>query len=313
MEKKIKSPDIIIIGGGVAGLTAALYAGRMNLDTLILESDLLGGQIINAHAIENYPGFASIKGSELVEKIQEQAESFGAVIDEFDPIEKVSLKPDKKVIETSSFLYEPKAVIIASGMMRRKLALPGSEKYNGKGIHYCELCDGHMYQGRDIVVVGGGNAGIDAANFLTKYARKLYVITHSEQWKADKSSLEKLQAHEKVEFITQADITALSGQDVLEEITLRDKVTQQERKIAAAAIFVNIGVTPNTHLFAGDISFDEERKIIAGEDCQTNVAGVFAAGDVRTKLVRQLTTAAADGTVAALLAEKYIQKLKEEA
>ena len=312
MEKPIKSPDLIIIGGGVAGLTAALYAGRMKLDTLVLESDLLGGQIINAHGIENYPGFASIKGSDLVEKIQQQAQSFGAVIDEFDQIQAVQLSAVAKVIETANYIYQPKAVIIASGMMRRKLLLPEVEKFSGKGIHYCELCDGHMYQDKDIAVVGGGNAGVDAANFLTKYARRLYLISHAAELKAEKLSREKLQKKPAVEIILNADVIRLEGDSILDAAVIRDRHTGAERTLAVAGVFVNIGVVPNTQIFSRDIEFDAEGRIVAGEDCQTNVPGVFAAGDVRTKPVRQLTTAAADGTVAALLAEKYIQKVKGE-
>lgn len=312
MEKVIKSPDLIIVGGGIAGLTAALYAGRMNLDTLVLESDLIGGQIINTHGIENYPGFASIKGSELVEKIQQQAESFGAIIDEFDSIERVHLTDEEKTVETTSYIYHPKAVIIATGMMRRKLTLPEVPKYTGKGIHYCELCDGHMYQNKDIAVVGGGNAGVDAANFLAKYARKLYLINRSPNLRADLVSQEKLQKNPAAQIILNQDIVKLEGQEVLENIVLQDKTTGEQTNLPAAALFVNIGVVPNTQIFAPDIDFDADKRIIAGEDCKTNVAGVFAAGDVRTKLIRQLTTAAADGTVAALLAEQYIQKMKEE-
>ena len=223
MEKEHKVLDLLIIGGGVTGLTAALYAGRMKLETLVLEGDLLGGQIVNAHEIENYPGFASIKGSELVEKIQQQAEFFGAIIDEFDSIVKVKLTDTKKIIETNSFIYEPKAVIIATGMTRRKLPLPEETKFLSKGIHYCELCDGHMYQDKIIAVVGGGNAALDAAKFLTKYAKKLYIIHRSGSLTADILTQESLIENPIVEVLLNTEIVKAEGSSVLEKLQLHDK------------------------------------------------------------------------------------------
>lgn len=312
MEKKRQSKDVIIIGGGVAGLTAALYVGRMNLDVLVLESELVGGQIINAYGIENYPGFASIKGSELVETVQKQAEEFGAVIDEFDKIKSVELTGKIKIIETESYIYETKVVIIASGMTRRKLPVDNEAKYLGKGIHYCELCDGHMYQDKTIAVVGGGNAAVDAANFLTKYAKKLYLIQRSDILTADDISQEKLKQHSIVEFLFNSEIKSLQGEESLEAISIYNRNEQKEIAIPVDGVFVNIGVVPNTDMFKGVLEIDESGHIIAVEDCRTNLPGVFAAGDVRTKLIRQLTTAAADGTIAALLSEKYLESLKEE-
>ncbi len=312
MEKKRQSKDVIIIGGGVAGLTAALYVGRMNLDVLVLESELVGGQIINAYGIENYPGFASIKGSELVETVQKQAEEFGAVIDEFDKIKSVELTGKIKIIETESYIYETEVVIIASGMTRRKLPVDNEAKYLGKGIHYCELCDGHMYQDKTIAVVGGGNAAVDAANFLTKYAKKLYLIQRSDILTADDISQEKLKQHSIVEFLFNSEIKSLQGEESLEAISIYNRNEQKEIAIPVDGVFVNIGVVPNTDMFKGVLEIDESGHIIAGEDCRTNLPGVFAAGDVRTKLIRQLTTAAADGTIAALLSEKYLESLKEE-
>lgn len=312
MAKEIRRKNMIIIGGGIAGLTAALYGGRMNLEVLVLESALVGGQIVNATAIENYPGFASIKGSELVAAVQQQAETFGAVIDEFDSIQRVDLKVQPKIVETESYIYETDVVILASGMTRRKLPLAEEPKYSGRGVHYCELCDGHMYQDRVIAVMGGGNAAVDAANFLTKYARKLYLIQRSAQLRADEISQQKLRSHEQVEILLDTEIQALQGDGNLEALELLDKQSGKVRSLPVDGLFVNIGVVPNTAMFAPDIDLSPDGRIIAGEDCQTNVPGVFAAGDVRIKPIRQLTTAAADGTVAALLAEKYIEKLKEE-
>ena len=306
MEKAHKAIDVVIIGSGVTGLTAALYTGRMKLSTLVLETDLVGGQIVNASEIENYPGFTSIRGSELVEKIRQQAELFGASIDEFDKIINVELTDTKKIVETESFIYEPKVVIIATGMTRRKLPLPEESRFLSKGIHYCELCDGHMYQDKTIAVVGGGNAALDAAKFLTKYAKKLYIIHRSPVLTADVLTQENVLKNPMVEVLLNTEIRKAKGDKTLEMLELYGKTEGKTYELPVDGLFVDIGVVPNTAMFSKYINIDSAGNILAGEDCKTNVAGVFAAGDVRAKQIRQLTTAMADGTVAAILAEKYI-------
>ena len=309
MAKKIVHKDIVIIGAGMAGLTAALYAGRMNLDTLVLESGLIGGQIANAVSIENYPGFESVSGGELIEILQRQAEKFGAVIDEFDTIEKVTLKSTPKIVETEEHIYECDVVIIASGMNRRKLPLPEEKTFAGRGVHYCEMCDGHMYQDKIIAVMGGGNAALDAANFLTKYAKKLYII-HRSEFRADDVTQKRVKQNPKIEIMLQTEIKKLNGDKKLQSVDVLDKNSGEMKNIQVDGIFVNIGVEPNTQLFKDELKLSDSGRIIAGEDCCTEIEGVFAAGDVREKKIRQLTTAAADGTTAALLAEKYLAKLK---
>ena len=309
MAKEKIHKDVVIIGAGMAGLTAALYAGRVNLDTLVLENAIVGGQIANAVSIENYPGFISVSGADLISTLQTQAENFGAVIDEFDMIEKVTLKENPKIIETSEKIYLADVVIIASGMERRKLPLPEEKKFAGRGVHYCELCDGHMYQNKIIAVMGGGNAAVDAANFLTKYTDKLYLI-HRSEFRADDVSQKKLRANKKVTIMLQTEIKKLIGDKRLERVEIFDKKSGKTSEIDVDGIFVNIGVVANTELFKDELNISESGRIIAGEDCKTNIAGVFAAGDVREKQIRQLTTAAADGTTAALLAEKYISNLR---
>ncbi len=303
--------DIVIIGAGMAGLTAALYCGRMNLDTIVLENGLIGGQIANATSIENYPGFVSVTGGDLISTLQAQAENFGAIIDEFDEIEQVTLKSSPKIVETQEKIYETDVIIIASGMNRRKLPLQEEKKYAGRGVHYCELCDGHAYDGKIIAVMGGGNAAVDAANFLTKYAKKLYLI-HRSEFRADEISQKRIRANEKVEIMLQTEIKALRGAKKLEEVEIFDKKTGETKSLAIDGIFVNIGVEPNTNLFKNELKLTASGRISAGEDCKTEIPGVFAAGDVREKEIRQLTTAAADGTTAALLAEKYLSKLRED-
>ena len=305
MAKETIQKDVVIIGAGMAGLTAALYAGRMNFSTLVLENAIVGGQIANATGIENYPGFLSVSGSDLIQTVQQQAETFGAVVDEFDAIEKVTLEGAVKRVETESAVYETPVVIIASGMSRRKLPLAAEAKYAGRGVHYCQLCDGHMYQDKIIAVMGGGNAALDAANFLSRYAKKLYLV-HRSKLRADEVSQKRLRENPKAEILLETEIRALRGEGKLESIEIFDKKAGEAQELAVDAIFVNIGVQPNTALFEGQVKINEKGHIVAGEDCRTNIPGVFVAGDIREKEIHQLTTAASDGTTAALLAEKYI-------
>ncbi|WP_303104773.1 NAD(P)/FAD-dependent oxidoreductase [uncultured Mitsuokella sp.] len=310
MAKETVAKDVVIIGAGMAGLTAALYAGRSNLSTIVLENELVGGQIANAAGIENYPGFMSVKGGDLMATVQAQAEAVGVVVDEFDLVKRVDLAAVPKIVETEEHIYEAKTVILATGMKRRKMPLPEAARYEDRGIHYCELCDGHMYQDKVIVVMGGGNAAVDAANYLTRYAKKLYLI-HRSDLRADEVSQKRLYANSAVTVMLQTEITALAGENRLEVIQVLHKDTGKSEELPADAIFVNIGVVPNTELFRGQIRLTESGRIPAGEDCRTEIPGVFAAGDVREKEIRQLTTAAADGTTAALLAERYIRQLED--
>ena len=308
MAKERKQRDVIVIGAGMAGLTAALYAGRSGLSVLVLESELVGGQIANAAGIENYPGIPGVGGGELISAVQTQAEKFGAVVDEFDAIVRVELSVQPKIVETESAVYEAGAVILATGMKRRKLALPEANRFEGRGVHYCELCDGQAYVGKKVAVIGGGNAAVDAAEYLSKLAKKLYLIQRSEI-RADAASVERLRAHGNVEILLQTEPKALSGDTRLTAATLLDRKTDTQKELPLDAVFVNIGVEPNTSLFANQVKVDKAGNVVAGEDCRTNLSGVFAAGDVRTKEVRQLTTAAADGTVAALGAVKHLRSL----
>ena len=306
MAKKHQKRDVVIIGAGMAGLTAALYAGRSGLSVLVLESELVGGQIANAVGIENYPGVPGIGGGELISAVQTQAEKFGAVVDEFDSIMSVNLSAQPKIIETENAVYEAGAVILATGMKRRKLPLKEADRYEGRGVHYCELCDGQAYAGKTVAVIGGGNAAVDAAEYLSKLASKLYLIQRSEL-RADAASVERLLSHPNVELLLQTEPKALSGDTRLTAATLFDRKAEATRELSLDAVFVNIGVEPNTAMFADQVKLDKAGNIVAGEDCRTNLDGVFAAGDVRTKEVRQLTTAAADGTVAALGAVRYLR------
>ena len=298
--------DVVIIGAGIAGFTAGLYSGRLALSTIVLENALIGGQISSVARIENYPGIESIGGTELTLEVMKQAQKFGTVIDEFDEIERLELDGRVKLVETANYIYAAKAVILATGQHRRKLGLAEEDRFANRGVHYCEVCDGHIYRGKVIAVAGGGNAAVDAANFLTKYAEKVYLI-HRSELRADESSQQRLFDNPKVEVMLQTKISKLIGDTRLRQVEILDRATDAARLLDVDGLFVNAGVEPNVELFRDQIKLNERGFIIAGEDCRTNLEGVFAAGDVREKEFRQLTTAAADGTVAALQADKYIR------
>lgn len=310
MSKDIINKDVIIIGSGPAGLTAGIYSGRSKLDTLILEDEIVGGQIIGTYLVENYPGFESISGANLAEKISSQAIKCGAKIDEFDPIISVKLTDEEKIIETSSKIYTPKTVIIATGAKPRPLPIEEEQKYHGKGIHYCELCDGEMYTDKHVLVVGGGNSAVEAAIYLSKYASKLTLIHRKDTLSAEKASIDDLLSISKISVIYNTQVISASGENSLNSVKLKDLKTNEDYDYKVDGIFSYIGMIPKTDLFKDYISLTKNGYIDAGEDTCTNVKGVFVAGDVRNKEFRQLTTAVSDGTIASLMAEKYILQLR---
>jgi len=305
MSKEIINKDLIIIGGGPAGLTAAIYGSRAKLDLLLLENQILGGQVRNSNTIENYPGFKKVNGTELADIMQQQAEELGATIDEFDNIEKVDFSGIDKIIETGSYVYKAKAVIIASGATPKKLPVPNEEKFSGKGVHYCAVCDGAMYDDKIIAVVGGGNSALEEALFLTKFAKKVIMIRRHDYFNGEKSTIEEVMNHPKIEVLFSEDLVNVEGNNFVEKAIIRNTKNNTEREIDIDAIFGYIGTEPKTELFKDYLTF-ENGYIITDENMNTNIKGVYAAGDVRKKLYRQITTAVADGTIAALEAEKYI-------
>ncbi|WP_045144219.1 thioredoxin-disulfide reductase [Clostridium butyricum] len=311
MVKEIKELDLIIIGGGPAGLTAAIYAGRAKLNTLLLENKILGGQVRNSFTIENYPGFKSIQGGKLADLFQEQAAEFGAVIDEFDLIEKIDLSEEEKVIETETFIYKPKAVIIATGAVPRKLPIKGEKNFAGKGIHYCAVCDGAMYEGKNIAVVGGGNAALEEALFLTKFAEKVYLIRRYNYFKGEQSVIDEVFNHPKIEVLLNEDVIEAKGQDFLNSVVLKNTLDGIVSELKVDAVFGYIGTEPKTEEVKKYLNINEQGYIITNEDMETNIKGVYAAGDVREKKYRQITTAVSDGTIALLNSEKYILERKK--
>ena len=305
MSKEKKQKELIIIGGGPAGLTAAIYGARAKLNMLLLEDQILGGQVRNSYTIENYPGFKTVTGSELADLMQQQAEELGAEIDEFDMIEKVDFSGEKKIIETSNYIYETDTVIISTGATPRKLPIPNEEKFSGKGIHYCAVCDGAMYEGKVIAVVGGGNSALEEALFLTKFAKKVYMIRRYDYFKGEKSTIDEVMNHPKIEVLFNEDLVDVEGKDFVEKAIIKNTKDNSEKELELDAIFGYIGTEPKTELFKEYINLNHGY-IPTDNNMKTNIEGVYAAGDVREKEFRQITTAVSDGTIAALQAEKYV-------
>lgn len=307
MSKETKELDLIIIGAGPAGLTAAIYASRAKLKVLVLENATIGGQVRSSYTVENYPGFEVIEGNELADKLQNQATRLGAEIDEFDPIINVKLTDEEKLIETESYIYKTKAVILATGASPRKLPIQEEPDYAGRGIHYCAVCDGAMYEGKRIGVVGGGNSALEEALFLSKFG-KVKIIRRYDYFNGEKVTLEEVEKNESIDILYNEDIKHVRGENKVESVVIVNTKTKEQAEIHLDAIFVYIGSEPKTELVKDQIKTNEQGYIITDENMRTNVNGVFAAGDVREKAVRQITTAVSDGTIAALMAEKYINE-----
>ncbi|KYH28238.1 Thioredoxin reductase [Clostridium thermopalmarium DSM 5974] len=311
MSKQTEELDLVIIGSGPAGLTASIYATRAKLNSIVLENEVIGGQIIGTYTIENYPGFTTIGGAELAEKMHNHAINLGGKIDEFDPIVSVKLSDDEKIIETENKIYKPKTVIIATGSRARRLPIPEEGKFHGNGIHYCELCDAAMYEEKDVVAVGGGNSALEGIIFLAKYAKSITVVHQFDHFQGNKSNQDTVLNNPKVKIIWNSEVRHAIGENKLEAISIENTQTKEISEIKTDGVFVFIGRTPATDLFKNTIALNEWGYILTDENMRTNIKGVYAAGDVRDKMFRQITTAIADGTIAALMAERFITKKED--
>ena len=297
--------DIIIIGAGTAGLSAAIYARRAGREAIILEALSYGGQIINTPEVENYPGIKHISGFDFATGLYEQATELGAKI-VFAKATGITVNPDgSKTVHTASEDYNCKAVIIATGAKNRPLGLDREEELTGNGVSYCATCDGAFYKKQPVAVNGGGNTAVEDAAFLANYCSKVYVIHRRDSFRADEAEVAKLKAKENVEFVLNSTITKLIGENELEGVEVTDKISGETKILEVSGLFVAIGQMPDNNSFSSVVKLDEKGYITAGEDCLTETEGIFTAGDCRTKSVRQLTTAAADGAVAALAASAY--------
>ncbi len=292
--------DVIIVGAGCAGLTAAVYALRAGKSVLILEAETIGGQISSSPKVENFPSIKSISGAEFSSNLFDQATELGADF-ELDRVEKIIDGETKKVI-TEYGEYECKALILATGVKHRKLDLDNVDDYEGNGISYCAVCDGAFFKGMKVAVNGGGNSALQSAEMLSEICEKVYLIHRRDTFRGEKTHVERLEKIPNIEFVLNSTVTGLSGDGALESIEITNTQTSDKSTLEVSGLFAMIGQIPQNSVFADVVELDEAGYIKAGEDCKTSADGIYAAGDCRTKSIRQLTTAAADGTVAALAA-----------
>ena len=299
--------DIVVVGAGPAGLSAAIYGVRAGKSVLVLEALTHGGQIVNTPEIENYPGIKNISGFEFAQGLYEQAVALGAIV-KYEKVNGIEVQDNIKLIKTAKEIYEAKAVILATGAKNRSLGLEREDSLLGLGISYCATCDGAFYRGRDVAVAGGGNTAIEDATFLANYCNKVYVIHRRDSFRAEDALVKALKTKENVEFVLDSNIKELIGTDGLEAVVVENKNNKESRKIEVAGLFVAIGQKPENNEFSSVVNLDDAGYILGGEDTKTNVSGIFVAGDTRTKAVRQLATAAGDGAVAGLGAAAYIDQ-----
>lgn len=301
--------DTIILGGGPAGLSAAIYASRGAVSTAIVDLNMLGGQPSNYLELENYPGFQVIGGYDLMEKFEEHADKFGVKKFPMQEIQSVDLKT--KTIVTNEYEFKAKTIIIATGAQPMKLGVPGEKEFVGRGVSYCAVCDGAFYKNKVVAVVGGGNAAVEEAMYLTKFADKVYVIHRRNELRADKIVQERAFKNDKIEFIWDSVVKEIKGDNLVNTAVLENVKTKKTSNLSVNGVFPYIGMTPNVENISGQLQQDARGFIVTDETMATSVEGVFAIGDVRTTPLRQVITAAADGAIGAVYAVKYLESLKE--
>jgi thioredoxin reductase (NADPH) len=306
--------DVIIVGAGPAGLCAALYAGRGMLKGLVIERGAPGGELLNTDLIEDYIGFESIKGWDLAQKMTEHAKHFGAQI-ETDTVETIR-KGDDGIFEVRTALqrtYRAPAVILTAGGTPTKLGVPGEKEYAGKGVSYCAVCDGAFFKGEVLAVVGGGDAAVEEADYLTRYASKVYIVHRRDQFRASRILQDRAFANPKIEVVWNKQVLQVTGKAMgVERLELQDTQTGQPSHLVVGGVFVFVGFKPNAGLVQEHFTHDAGGYMITDERMMTSIPGLFAAGDVRSQLTRQITTAVGDATTAAIAVEKYLAALREK-
>ena len=304
--------DTIILGGGPAGISAGVYCARGNIDCAIIDTSLLGGQPTNYLEIENYIGFPSIEGWELSEKFEEHLDKFNVQKFPMEEIQSVDLISDPKVIKTLKGEYKAHSVIIATGAKSTKLGVRGEKEFTGKGVSYCAVCDGAFYKDKIVVVVGGGNAAVEEGNYLTKFAKKVYIIHRRDSLRADKIVQKRAFDNDKIEFIWDSVVEEIKGENKVEKVVIRNTKTNETRELETDGVFPYIGFSPNCESFNGQLKQDNRGFILTDKTMQTSIPGVFAAGDVRVTPLRQVITAVADGAVAGVSAIKYVEEISTQ-
>ncbi len=304
--------DIIIVGGGPAGLTAGIYSARSKAKVLILDEGIVGGQTILTHKVENYPGIEQISGYGIASVMKKQAESFGCEIVSNKKILKLSLQGDIKKVELANMVYTADSIIIATGGRSKSLGVTGESDFKGRGISYCATCDGDFFQDKEIIVVGGGNTALEEAVSLTKYASKVTVVHVLDHWQAFDHAVREAEQNEKIDFVMESKIVGFKGEDSLKSVSVENVSSGVIREIPVDGVFIFIGYEPNTaFLSETGIELNKRNEIISNQNMQTNLDGVFVAGDSRNKKYRQITTAVSDGTIAALEAMNFITEKRK--
>lgn len=304
--------DIIIVGGGPGGLTAGLYGARANMKTLLLEKALPGGQIANTHEVEDYPGFDLISGPELASKMEQHALKFGLEI-KTAGVDEVYCEGEDRIIKTDTDeTFKAKAVILATGGSPNFLKVPGEKELTGLGVSYCAICDGAFFRDQIIVVAGGGDAAVEEGMFLTKFGSKVILIHRRDELRAAQIVQKRAFANKKMEFVWDSVIESINGEQKVNSITIKNVKTGETSEIECGAVFVFIGFKPNSNLVREELEKDEAGYIITNFKMETNIPGIYACGDVRSQLVKQITNAVGDATTAALAAEKYIEALHDK-
>lgn len=298
--------DIIIIGSGPAGLSAAIYAERAKQNTLVLEqAPMSGGQILNTYEVDNYPGIPGVGGFDLGSKFRAHADELGCQFVTAQ-VRELRVEADKKIVITDGETYEAKTLILATGAKHKKLEVAGEEELTGMGVSYCATCDGAFFKGKTTAVVGGGDVALEDALFLSRLCEKVYLIHRRDEFRGAKILQERISQTENIEILWDTVVEEIQGEDMVEKILLYNKKKDETKELAVQGVFVAVGIEPNTEICKGIVDLDEAGYVIAAEDGKTNVPGIFAAGDLRTKQLRQVITAASDGANAVTSAERYL-------
>lgn len=305
MEKEY---DIIILGAGPAGFSAAIYAGRADLKTAIIDTGVTGGQLNKILEIENYPGFGMIGGFDLAEKLEEHADKFNIDKHIMQEITLIDLTSDVKTIQTPDTTYKARAIIIATGAQPQKIGVPGEEELTGRGVSYCAVCDGAFFREKEISVIGGGNAAVEEALYLTRFASKVNIIHRRDELRAEKLYQDRAKANPKINFIFDTVVESINGELKVDSITIKNVKTGEVKQMPTDGVFPYIGYTPSSDMFKAQLQLDEKGFIIADSFLSTSCKGVFAAGDIRVTPLRQIIVAVADGAIAATSAANYLKE-----
>ncbi|MCF8057589.1 MAG: thioredoxin-disulfide reductase [Desulfocapsa sp.] len=304
--------DVLIVGGGPAGLTAGLYCARAKRRTILLEGQSLGGQIRTTHRIENYPGFVEGSAVKLIENMERQATDFGLKIDIFKKVYRIDLGPPFKRVYAADDIYECNAVILACGLKRNELGLERESAFGGKGVSYCGVCDANLFKGKQVAVVGGGDSAMEDAIYLSRFAAHVFVVHIFDELQANKSLQDVALQNQKITFLWKHKVEEINGNSALSRITLRDLTSGSRKEFNLEGLFIAIGACPHNDFYKDKLSVDDQGYVLVNSEMETSVPGVFAAGDMRVTPLRQVSTAVGDGAIAAISAEKYLAKLESE-